>query len=146
MLGLAAVAETTNSGAIPVWLGAVGALFVIAAALGAAVAVYRTNLQGTSLREAEHTIGRLRGEIGDYQRRETELEGDVRVLHEKDASAQARIRVLEDLLTKRKDDAEIRAEIAHLTQLFDDGIKTELQKLRRILEGTPGAQPNTFGA
>ncbi len=33
---------------IPTWLGAIGALLVIAATLGASVAVYRTSVQGTS--------------------------------------------------------------------------------------------------
>lgn len=99
---------------IPTWIGAIGALLVIATALGAAVAVYRTSVQGTSLREARATILDLRGEIGDHERREAKLEADVRVLEAERESSNARVKIMEDLLTKRHDDAEIRQEIRDL--------------------------------
>jgi len=53
---------------IPTWLGAIGALILIATALGASVAAYRTSVQGTSLRAARETIADLRGEITDREK------------------------------------------------------------------------------
>lgn len=111
---------------IPIWVAAIGGVFVIAATLGAAVAVYRTTLQSTSLREAEHTMERLRGEIGDYQRRESELEGDVRVLKAQNESKEGRIQVLEDLISKRQDDQEIRSEIAAVRKVVDENVMAQL--------------------
>lgn len=125
--------------AIPAWLGGVGALIVIAAALGAAVAVYRTNLQATALKGARDTIADLRGEIGDYERREAKLEADVRVLETQDAAKAERITVLEDLLTKRSDDAEIRAAIAEVRDRIKaeqeavTGLRERLDKVLRIV-------------
>src|SRR5688572_19336158 len=122
--------KVTSMADIPAWLGAVGMLLVIAATLGAAVAVYKTNVQGTGLREAERVAERLRGEIGDYARREVELEGDVRVLETENTAHKARIVVLEDLLTKRQDDAEIRGEIAAVRKVVDENV---LQQLSAVL-------------
>jgi chromosome segregation ATPase len=118
---------------IPAWIGALGALLVIAAGLGSAVAVYRTNIQSTSLREAERTIERLRGDITDYERREADLQADVRVLEEKDNAKAGRIQVLEDLLTKRKDDDEIRAEIAAVRKVVDENVISQLSAILQLL-------------
>lgn len=123
---------------IPVWLGAIGALFVIAAALGSAVAVYKTNLQGTSLREAERTVDRLRGEISDYERREKDLEGEVNANAIKLSGAKERISVLEDLITKRQGDAEIRAEIAAVREVVDTNVMAQLSAILVILEARQG--------
>ena len=120
---------------IPTWLGAVGALIVIATALGAAVAVYRTSVQGTSLREARATIGDLRGEIGDHERRELKCEGEIKVLQAEKKSAFQRIAVLEDLITKRQDDDEIRAEIAAVRKVVDENVITQLSAIFQLLEG-----------
>lgn len=125
---------------IPGWLGAVGVLFMIAATLGAAVAVYRTNLQGTSLKEAERTIDRLRGEIGDYERREADLNGVVALQAAKLESEGARITILEDLIVKRKDDDEIRAEIAAVRKVVDENVVAQLTAILDALRenrGTP---------
>jgi hypothetical protein len=120
---------------IPAWLAAVGALLVIAATLGAAVAVYRTTLLSTSLRVARETIVDLRGEITDYERRETKLESDVRVLETENSAVNDRCQVLEDLLTKRKDDEEIRAEIAAVRKVVDENVITQLSAIFQLLEG-----------
>jgi chromosome segregation ATPase len=131
---------------IPVWLGAVGALITIAAGLGAATAVYRTSLQSTSLREAERTMERLRGEIADYQRRESELAADVRVLSEKNDGKESRIRVLEDLINKRQDDHEIRAEIAAVRKVVDENVMAQLTTLQEtmstLLLAVNGVEPS----
>ena len=120
---------------IPTWLGAVGVLVVIASGLGASVAAYRTSVQGTSLRETRATISDLRGEIADGERRETRLEADVLVLKAKDEASQQRIAVLEDLITKRQDDDEIRAEIAAVREVVDKNVLTQLSAILQLLEG-----------
>ena len=144
---LAAANETIGS-TIPTWLGAIGALIVIAAALGAAVAVYRANLATTQVKIAREelassdaTAGRLRLEINDYARRENELEADVKVLKSENKSAKDRILMLEDLMTKRQDDAEIKAEIAAVREVVDTNIMSQLtniasgqKELMRVLE------------
>lgn len=118
---------------VPVWLGAIGSLIVISTALGAAVAVYRTSVQGTALREARATIVDLRGEIGDYERREQKLESDVKVLQAEKTSAHQRIHVLEELITKRKDDDEIRAEIAAVRKVVDENVISQLTAILQLL-------------
>lgn len=120
---------------IPTWLGAIGALIVIVTALGASVAVYRTSVQGTSLREARATIADLRGEIGDHERRETKSEGAIEVLKAEKRAANGRIAVLEDLITKRQDDEEIRAEIAAVRKVVDENVLTQLSAIFQLLEG-----------
>lgn len=149
-----AVAVTTTTGSsIPSWLGAVGALIVIAAALGAAVAVYRANLATTQVKiardelaSADAITARLRGEISDYSRREAELEGDVRVLQSERDAANERLHVLEDLVTKRQDDQEIRAEIAAVRKVVDENVLSQLTAISenqlqfiRILKGSKDA-------
>lgn len=128
---------------LPMWLGALGTLLVIAASLGAAVAVYKTNLQAASLAEARRIIGDLRGEITDYERQEQRLKDDL-ALHkanieklelDRDSCAR-RITVLEDLVTKRSDDAELRAGIAQLNRVVDERIIVALDKLTAaVVEG-----------
>jgi predicted nucleic acid-binding Zn-ribbon protein len=120
---------------VPAWLAAIGVLLVISATLAAAVAVYRTTLLTTSLRVARETITDLRGEITDYERRETKLESDVRVLETEKSAANSRIGVLEDLLTKRKDDDEIRAEIAAVRKVVDENVIAQLSAILQLLEG-----------
>lgn len=93
---------------IPIWLGAIATLFTLAAVLGAAVAVYRTSVYSTSLRESDARVVRLRAEIGDYQRRETELEAEVALVKSAAQACGDRVKVLEDLVTHRKDDEEIK--------------------------------------
>jgi chromosome segregation ATPase len=124
---------------IPAWLAAVGVLLVIAATLGAAVAVYKTSLLNTSLRVARETITDLRGEISDYERRETKLESDVQILKTKNVALSDRCTVLEDLLTRRKDDDEIRAEIAAVRKVVDQNVIAQLSAILQLLEG--GAKP-----
>lgn len=114
---------------IPMWLTAVGTLLLVATILGTAVAVYRTSVQSTSLREAERTIERLRGEIGDYQRREAENEGNVKVLQAEAESCKARVRVLEDVISRRADDEHIRTELAAIRLAMGD-LAAEVQELR----------------
>lgn len=97
----------------------VGALLVIAAVLGAAVAVYRTNLQGTALTNARATITDLRGEIDDYQRRALEQDAEVKLLQSDRNSLLGRVKLLEDLVTKRADDEQIRADIRVLGDKLD---------------------------
>lgn len=126
---------------IPGWLGAIGALFVMAAALGSAVAIYKTNLQGTSLRESERTIDRLRGEIADYERREQENEAEIRVHKIRLVAANDRITVLEDLITKRQDDDEIRAEIAAVRKVVDENVIAQLTSILTLLEANNGSGP-----
>lgn len=123
----------------PPWLALIGILFIVAAALGSAVAVYRTNLQATSLREAERTIDRLRGDITDYERREAGLEADIRLLEEKDKAKAGRIQVMEDLITKRKDDDEIRAEIAAVRKVVDENVLAQLSSILQLLEQQGGS-------
>lgn len=120
---------------IPSWLGAVGVLIVIASGLGASVAAYRTSVQGTSLRETRATIGDLRGEITDHERRESKLEADVLVLQAEKKAANGRISILEDLITKRQDDDEIRAEIAAVRKVVDENVITQLTAIFQLLEG-----------
>jgi predicted nucleic acid-binding Zn-ribbon protein len=120
---------------IPAWLAAVGALLVIASTLGAAVAVYKNSVQGTSLRVARETLTDLRGEITDYERRETKLESDVQILKAKNGALSDRCTVLEDLLTKRKDDDEIRAEIAAVRKVVDENVIAQLSAILQLLEG-----------
>lgn len=120
---------------IPTWLGAIGALIVIATALGASVAVYRTSVQGTSLREARATITDLRGEITDHERREAKSEAAIKVLQTEKSAAFQRISVLEDLITKRQDDDEIRAEIAAVRKVVDENVITQLTAIFQLLEG-----------
>lgn len=111
---------------IPVWLGAIGIMLVIASTLGAAVAVYKTSAQGTSLLAEQRTVERLRGEIGDYMRREAELLGDVKVLNEQALGCRARLTIVEELLIERKDDEEIRSEIAAVRKVVDENVLTQL--------------------
>ena len=127
---------------IPTWLGAIGALIVIATALGASVAVYRTSVQATSLRAARDTIADLRGEISDHERRETKSEADIRVLNAELISERNRVTVLEDLLTKRKDDDRIRSEIAAVRKVVDENVleqltnhSAQLQTILALLSG-----------
>lgn len=120
---------------IPTWLGAIGALLVIATALGASVAVYRTSVQGTSLRAARETIADLRGEISDHERRETKLEADIHVLKNEAVACKTRVKVLEDLITKRRDDDEIRAEIAAVRKVVDENVISQLTAILQLLEG-----------
>ena len=122
---------------IPGWISVVGSILVIAAMLGAAVAVYRTSLQSTSLREAERTIERLRGEIGDYDRREEELKHRCELLENRDESNSRRIKVMEDLLTKRKDDDVIRAEIAAVREVVDKNVLNQLNAIHALLTKEP---------
>jgi septal ring factor EnvC (AmiA/AmiB activator) len=136
---------------IPGWLGAIGALMVIATALGAAVAVYRTSVQGTSLRSARDTIADLRGEIADAERRETRLESEVvrleseiKVLEAKTLAATDRCTVLEEVLSKRQGDDEIRAEIAAVREVVDKNVLTQLSAILQLLEG--GASSTESGA
>lgn len=124
---------------IPTWLGAIGALIVIATALGASVAVYRTSVQGTSLKSARETISDLRGEISDHERRETKLEADIRVLENEVATSGGRVKVLEDLVTKRKDDDEIRAEIAAVRKVVDENVISQLTAILQLLQGGASA-------
>lgn len=119
---------------IPSWLGAIGTLIVIATALGATVAVYKTSVQGTSLKAARETIVDLRGEVNDHERRETKLESDVKLMENKLQSTLARAKVLEDLLTKRKDDDEIRAEIAAVRKVVDENVLSQLTAILTLLE------------
>lgn len=119
---------------IPTWLGAIGALIVIATALGATVAVYRTSVQGTSLKAARDTIADLRGEISDHERREAKLESDVRLVENNLKSSEGRVKVLEDLLTTRKDDDEIRAEIAAVRKVVDENVLSQLTAILTLLE------------
>lgn len=121
-------------GEIPTWLGAVGALFVLASVLGAAVAVYRTSVYGTSLKESDSTVNRLRGEIADYLRRETELVGEVRVLETEGQACRERVTVLEDLLTHRQDDDAIRAEIAAVRKVVDENVMIQLTTILTAIE------------
>jgi hypothetical protein len=120
---------------VPAWLAAVGVLLVIAATLGAAVAVYRTTLLSTSLRVARETVTDLRGEITDYERRETKLEADVRILETENGALSDRCKVLEDLLTKRKDDDEIRAEIAAVRKVVDENVIAQLSAILQLIQG-----------
>lgn len=124
---------------IPTWLAAIGALIVIATALGATVAVYRTSVQGTSLKAARETISDLRGEISDHERRETKLESEVRIVENTLKSSEARVRVLEDLLTKRKDDDEIRAEIAAVRKVVDENVISQLTLILQAIEHMQGS-------
>lgn len=119
---------------IPTWLGAIGTLLVIATALGASVAVYRTSVQATSLKSSRETIADLRGEISDHERRETKLEGDLRVLETSIQAANSRVKVLEDLITKRKDDDEIRREIAAVRKVVDENVISQLTAILTLLE------------
>jgi hypothetical protein len=118
---------------IPTWLGAIGALFVIAAALGAAVAVYRTNLQGTALTMAERTIERLRGEVTDYERREEQLEHRLEIQAVENRACSERCTVLEDLILKRKDDDVIRSEIAAVRATVDENVMAQLTTILDLL-------------
>jgi hypothetical protein len=118
---------------IPVWLGAIATLFTLAAVLGAAVAVYRTSIYSTSLRESDASVQRLRGEIGDYKRREAELEGQVALANAKADACQDRCTVLEDLLTHRQDDDVIRAEIAAVREVVDHNVMAQLTMIQTIL-------------
>lgn len=119
---------------IPVWLGAIGTLFMLAAVLGAAVAVYRTSVYSTSLKESDANVARLRGEIGDYQRREAELVGDVKLADQKAEACQARCAVMEDLLTHRQDDDVIRAEIAAVRTVVDEMVLAQLSTILLAVE------------
>lgn len=122
------------------WVSVVAAFLVIAATLGAAVAVYRTSLQSTSLREAERTIERLRGEINDYDRREEDLKHKIELLEGRDLSNGRRIKVMEDLLTKRKDDDVIRAEIAAVREVVDKNVMAQLTAIQELLtKGNPAS-------
>lgn len=104
---------------IPAWLGAIGTLFVIASALGAAVSVYRTQLQATRLEQQAATIVDLEAEIRGYERREERLNGDLRAVTVEGESCKARISVLEDLVLRRDTDEQIRADIAGLKAAMD---------------------------
>jgi hypothetical protein len=115
------------------WLGAIATLFTLAAVLGAAVAVYRTSIYSTSLRESDANVQRLRGEIGDYQRREAELVGDVALANQKAEACQDRCTVLEDLLTHRQDDDVIRAEIASVREVVDINVMAQLTAIQTAL-------------
>lgn len=119
---------------IPTWLAAVGALFTLSAVLGAAVAVYRTSVYGTSLKESDATVVRLRGEIGDYVRREVELEHDVQMERAAREACEARVKVLEDLLTRRQDDEMIRAEIAAVRRVVDQNVMAQLTTILGAIE------------
>lgn len=119
---------------VPMWLGAIAVLFTLAAVLGAAVAVYRTSVYSTSLKESDANVARLRGEIGDYQRREAELEGKVALSDAKAEACQDRCTVLEDLLTHRKDDDVIRAEIAAVRTVVDEMVLAQLSTILLAVE------------
>lgn len=118
---------------VPVWLGAIATLFTLAAVLGAAVAVYRTSIYSTSLRESDANVARLRGEIGDYQRREAELVGEVALVKQESQSCKDRCAVLEDLITHRKDDDVIRAEIAAVRDVVDTNVMAQLTSIQTAL-------------
>lgn len=120
---------------IPTWLGAIGALVVIASALGTAVAVYRTKLQGTSLAEARDTIADLRGELGDYERREAAFKSKIAVLEVDRDSCKARIKVVEDLLLNKGDDETIRRDIAGLKAAVDGEVLKRLGHIVGLVEG-----------
>lgn len=122
---------------IPVWLGAIGALVVIASALGTAVAVYRTKLQGTSLEEARDTIADLRGELGDYERREAAFKSEISLLKADRDSLKARIKVVEDLLLNKGDDETIRRDIAGLKAAVDGEVLQRLGHIAGLIEGKP---------
>lgn len=129
---ISAVAEGVS--VLPTWLAAIGGLLTLAAVLGAAVAVYRTSVYGTSLKESDANVIRLRGEIGDYARREVELEGQVALARQEYESCKARCTVLEDLITKRQDDDEIRAEIAGVRKVVDENVMQQLTMILAVLE------------
>lgn len=122
-------------GDIPTWLSAIAILIGVATVLGATVAVYRTSVQGTQLSAARATINDLRGEITDHERRELKLEKDVEVLQVQKDAAEHRIAVLEDLIVKRQDDDEIRAEIAAVRKVVDENVITQLTAIFQLLEG-----------
>lgn len=134
---------------IPTWLGAIGALFVIATALGAAVAVYRTSVHATALNAARDANADLRQEIADGERREArahqdhstreaKLEADIRVLQSKAEACTARVKVLEDLLSKRKDDDVIRAEIAAVRKVVDENVIVQLTAILQAIQRKDG--------
>lgn len=125
---------------LPGWIGMIAVILTIAAVLGAAVAVYKTNLQGTSLREAERTIDRLRGEIGDYQRRERELENDLKLANHTIETCVGRVTILEDLISKRQDDDEIRAEIAAVRKVVDENVITQLTAILQSIQNIQGGK------
>lgn len=123
---------------IPGWIAAIGGLLVIASTLGAAVAVYQSTLTRTALTDARGTISDLRGEVTDYERREARLEVELerqaaqhasdKLLAEAESqSCRDRVKVLEDLLTKRTDDEAIRLEIA--------AVRSAIGDMHRALEG-----------
>ncbi len=114
---------------VPSWLGAIGALFVIASALGTAVAVYRTQLQATRLAQQSATIGDLEAEIRGYERREDRLKTDIAVLEVARASCESRISVLEDLVLRRENDDTIRADVAGLKAAVDGKVLAMLGQI-----------------
>lgn len=104
---------------VPVWVGAVAALIVIATALGAAVAVYKTKMQETSLELARGTIGDMETEIHGFQRREDRFKADLELERTKNEALSARLHVVEDLLLRRQDDAAIKASIDEVRDTCD---------------------------
>lgn len=123
---------------IPAWLGAIGGLIVIAAALGAAVAVYRTKLQATSLEELRQTNEDLRGELTDYERREEKFKSKIALLEQNSTSCNSRIKVLEDLVLRRDDDEQIRRDIAGLKAAVDGEVRESLGLILGLLQINKG--------
>lgn len=133
----------------PTWLSAIVAIFTIASVLGAAGAVYRVSLLRTQIGELRNTNADLRAEITDHDRRETALEAQsaqqqqkIAVLETEQTGCRERIHMLEDLLTKRSDDAEIRQGIAELKRTVDDELRVMLLRIegevRALQPPTPG--------
>lgn len=114
---------------IPVWLGAIGALIVIASALGAAVAVYKTKLHETSLDHARETITDMGVEIQGFERRETRLTNDLDKEKLKNKALSDRLTIVEDLLLRREEDRETRANIAALKKSVDETIINRLDAI-----------------
>jgi peptidoglycan hydrolase CwlO-like protein len=125
---------------IPVWLSAIAALFVIAAALGSAVAIFRVSL-------AQSTIDKLRGDVEDFDRREqavarerlaeqarwdkekSEMCLQIESLETSRESCQQQIDTLQKLVLLRKDDAEIRQGIAELKRTVDEELRAMLLRI-----------------
>jgi len=144
--------------AIPIWVGAIGALLVIASTLGAAVALYKNSLQATRLENALGANDDLRLEMIDKERRHeqerrdykeevaklehehaikvTELNGQIGVLTASNENCNSRVTVLEDLLSRRKDDDQLRAEVASLKSAVDDKVLAILTSINDRLVQT----------
>lgn len=116
------------------WIAAIGGLLVIVSTLAAAVAVYRTQLTSTSLKEARATIEDLRGEVGDHERRERRLETEMQLEKVALQTCRDRVKVLEDLLTRRQDDEALRGEIAAVRQVVDQNVMSQLTAIHQLLQ------------